>query len=819
LPSEDTDLEMKDKISTGRDLYIVVLICSVFVVAIVSVYWQTVNFEFISLDDPRYVTENQIVRQGMSVEGIRWAFSEVYASNWHPLTWISHMLDLELFGMKPGMHHLTNVIFHIFNTMLLFIVLKRMTGAIWKSAALAALFALHPLHVESVAWISERKDVLSTFFWMLTMMGYLWYVHNRSIQRYLVVVFSYILGLISKPMLVTLPFVLLLLDFWPLNRLGTFKTVSMDGCNGKDKEGYEGRWSGLSSVILDKIPLIVLAMISSGVTFYAQRSWGAVSTLESLGLGARIANAIVSYVAYLEKMLWPFHLAIFYPYPDAIDPIVVILCALLLFLISAVALFVVKKLPYLMVGWLWYLGTLVPVIGIVQVGSQSMADRYTYIPFVGIFLMIVWGFADLFGRWRYGKAFFGVASAAVFALIMVAAWVQVGFWKNSETLFSHALDVTGNNYVAHNSLGLALFDRGDVDGAISHYRESLRINPAFSKAYINLGVALAEYKKDAEGALECYSKGLQLDSGNVSAHNNLGKLLDGLGRTDEAVKYFNEALRLKPDNVDAHTGLGTLLEGMGRTDEAIQHFNEALRINPDSVETLNNLGNVMLHKGNHDEAIRHYTRALKINPHQAEVYNNLGTAFIHKNNLNMAIEYYMAALKEDSGYAPAVKNLKSARINEKILKRSIIKIQEVIKSNPKDPALYTKLGGIYQHLGEYDEAIVQYQKAISLQPEMNQALYGLVLVYSSSQEYTKALDVLQNMRQSRPDSPEIYYNIACVYAKQNMVNESIVWLQQAVEKGFHDWKLLENDHDLENIRDTEYYENVIMHSIKDAARE
>ena len=759
---------MKEELTSREYLFTKVLICLLLSAAVFTVYWQVIGFEFINLDDPRYVTENPTIKQGITLQGIRWAFTSVYAANWHPLTWISHMLDVQLFGMNPGMHHLVNVFFHIINTLLLFFVFQGMTGAILKSAAVAALFALHPLHVESVAWVSERKDVLSTFFWMLTMMGYMWYVKSRNLTRYLIVVFSYILGLLSKPMLVTLPFVLLLLDFWPLKRVNLFQAINKATDKGESIVGFNSRWSGPSIILLDKIPLILLALISSVITFFAQKSWGAVvSSRYYLPIGIRIANAANSYIAYLGKMFWPINLAVFYPYPDVFHPYNIVLCFSIFLLITVLVLIAAKSLPYLMVGWLWYLGTLVPVIGIVQVGSQSMADRYTYIPLIGIFIIVVWGLSDIVGRWSYGKAALGGISMVVFVFLTWTTWEQISFWKNSETLFRHALQVTKNNDLAHLQFGYTLLHKGDVDGAIKYYREALRINPANPKAYIDLGDAHRE-RKDIKTAIGYYLKGLEID----------------------------------PNNADAHTTLAELLAGVGNTDEAIKHFNEALKIDHGSIEANNNLGNLMSRKGNYDEAIKHYTEALSIDPHQADVYNNLGPTFIYKSNIKKAIEYYNDALREKPDYTEAAKHLNNAMIYKKRLEELLMRTQKSMKVNPYDPIVITRLGDIYRQLGEYDEAVAQYNEAISIQPKFIQAMNGLLLVYSNRQEYTKALDVLQGMEQIQPGNPDVYYNIACIYAKQNMSDKSIEYLKQSIEKGFHNWELIKRDPDLASIRNT-----------------
>jgi len=753
----------------SKDLFNKVLICLLLTLSVLTVYWQVNDFEFINYDDPRYVNENHVIRQGVTLPGIRWAFGEVYASNWHPLTWISHMIDVELFGLDPGKHHLVNVLLHVLNTILLFLVLERMTGAIWRCAAVAAIFAVHPMHVESVAWISERKDVLSTFFWMLTMMGYLWYVKRRTALRYLGMLLWYVLGLLSKPMLVTLPCVLLILDFWPLRRWDPFQKDTADHARTADSVCADSPNTGFLLLVLEKIPLMILALVSSVITFYAQKSGGAVSSLEQLDLGYRLLNAVTAYAAYLCKMVWPVHLSVFYPYPEGLSAFVVAFSAGILLLISVSVALLAKKHRYLIAGWSWYLGTLVPVIGIVQVGAQSMADRYTYIPSIGILIMVVWGLSDLLSGRRQGMMVAGTAAVSATLLLMATTWVQVGFWRTSETLFRHALGVTRNNYVAHNKLGLALFEKGDIAGAISHFRATIRISPNYPKGYINLGQALA-LKKDYQGASENYRKSLSID----------------------------------PSNADAHAGLGTLLAGMNRVDDAGRHFADALRTNPGSIEAHNNLGNLLLQTGDYDEAIRQYSEALRIDPHNAEVYNNMGTAFVCKGELEKAIECFSASVREQPGYADGQRNLQNARVRLQKLEDSAEKVQKMIRDDPRDPALHTRLGDVYRQMGAHEKAIDQYRMALTMRPAFMQAMYGLVLVYSGTNEYAHALDILLKMRQAQPHNPDIYYNISCIYAKQNNVEESVAWLRKSVGQGFSKWELIENDPDLKNIRETAY---------------
>ena len=531
---------------TGNIFFKSTLICILIATLIFILYRQVIDYDFINLDDTTYVTENPLVRQGLTAEGISEAFSSVYASNWHPLTWLSHMLDLELFGMNPGMHHLVNVTFHILNSLLLFLVLMQMTGAIGRSAVVAVLFAVHPLHVESVVWIAERKDVLSSFFWMLTMSGYVRFVNSKSIKAYCLTIVFYMLGLASKPMLVTLPFVLILLDFWPLQRWTVREKRTP--CNFSFNNKYK---NGLIGSIVEKLPLFALAIASCGITLYAQKE--AIKSFELFPLTIRISNAIVSYVTYLEKTIWPFHLSIFYPF-HPLHPLSVALSATALILVTLIGCTFRKKFPYLAVGWLWYLGTLIPVIGIVQVGGQSMADRYTYIPLIGIFIIFVWGLADLLERWNFGKKTLLILSAVVLLLLSARTYHQIGLWKNSETLFTHALKITPNNYIALYDLGFSLEKKGDSKGAISYYEEALRINPRL-----------------------------------YGAHNNLGALLISTGKTNEGIQHFLAALKTNPHPADTYYNLGMVYYQNGDIPKAIEYFQKAVHENKNHKEAIYNL--------------------------------------------------------------------------------------------------------------------------------------------------------------------------------------------------------------------------------------
>ena len=561
----------------------------ILITAVLLVYWQVGDHEFINYDDNAYITDNAQVQKGLTSKGIIWAFTTSHTGNWHPLTWISHMLDCELYGLNPEGHHLTNVLFHMANAILLFVVLRWMTGAIWRSGLVAALFALHPLHVESVAWAAERKDVLSTFFWMLTMVAYVHYVNRPGGKRYLLVLVTFSLGLMAKPMLVTLPFVLLLLDYWPLNR---FNPRAVPGSVEDQPLGFRSSGDDKSPIlkaVMEKTPLFLMSLFSCVVTVMAQQEAGAISTLEIVPFKLRIANGLVSVVAYMGKMIWPQDLAVFYPHPvsdlQIWKPVV---AGLFLLILSTVALWVAQRCRYVLVGWLWYLGTLVPVIGLVQVGEQAMADRYTYVPLIGLFIVVVWGFADLVKGWRSRRWVVSVSAAVMVLALMAGSWLQVAHWKNSVRLFKHALDATSNNYVAHYTLGNALALQGNLTGSVSHYNKALQIHPNFAEAHNNLGNALA-LQGNLTGAISHYNKALQINPDHAEAHRNLAVGLDRQGRHQEAIQHYAEVLRISPHDAQSHNNLGVALAEQGRLKEAVAHFTEALRIDPNFKEAQRNL--------------------------------------------------------------------------------------------------------------------------------------------------------------------------------------------------------------------------------------
>jgi tetratricopeptide (TPR) repeat protein len=522
-----------------------VLFCIILlVVAVLAVYMQTVNHQFLSFDDEDYVTRNPHVASGITGKNIIWAFTSVHAANWHPVTWLSHMADAQFYGMNPRGHHLTNVVIHTITMLLLFLFLLSVTGALWKSFFVAALFGLHPLHVESVAWVAERKDVLSAFFWMLTLYVYCEYVAKPRPSLYIISLVCFALGLMSKPMLVTLPAVLLLLDFWPLGR---YRVKDLP-------PGQRQHWEQATTLIREKIPFFVCSLLSIAVTIYAQHKGKAICDFDEISFTLRIGNALTSYISYIAKTFWPQDLSILYPLHLPIPVWQVISSLIILLLVSATAIRTGRRYPYLAVGWFWFLATLVPVIGLIQVGSQAMADRYTYIPLIGLFIIVAWGVPELTKGLRYHKGMLALLAGAVITVSAALTWQQLGYWQDNISLFRHSLRVTTGNYLIHYSLGVALADKGDLNAAILEYQAASRINPDFAPPHNNLGLAFAS-KGDLDTAIQEYRVALRIGPGNIKAHNNLGIAFARKGDLDAAIHEFQEALLVDPKNTQACNNL------------------------------------------------------------------------------------------------------------------------------------------------------------------------------------------------------------------------------------------------------------------------
>ena len=674
------------------------LLCLLLLAVTLAVFWQVKHYQFVNYDDDVYVTDNPHVRMGLQKEGVIWAFTAVHAGYWIPLTWLSYMLDYEFYGLNPGGFHLTNVLLHLLNALLLYLVFRRMTGARWRSAFVAGIFALHPLQVESVAWVTERKDVLSTLFWMLTLLAYLRYAERPRTTGYFAVLTAFSLGLMAKPMLVTLPFVLFLLDFWPLHRLGPSARLPVTKPKKSGKSILPR--TTLSSLLWEKVPFLALAATAGVLAYFTQDIGGAVRTLKGWPLNLRIANVLVSYVTYLAKAIWPYRLAVFYPYAQTIPLWQAAGAGLLLVAVSILVIRARRRCPYLAVGWLWFFITLVPVIGLVQVGLQATADRFTYVPIIGLAIMVAWGVPDLLEPYRSRLVVLAVSSSIALSLLTARSWVQVQYWRNSTVLFEHALQVTHRNYLAHNNLGAALFYQGKVEEAIDHYYQAIQIRPDYDRAYFNLGNAFAELG-NIDTARRYYAKAPSFEP--AEAHNNLGRALAIQGKIEDAIANYLEALALKPDLAEAHNNLGDALARQGEFAEAIDSFSRALALDPKMAETHDNLGRALARQGRFAEAIEHFSRALALKPDFAEVHCHLGNTLARLGKLDEAVAQYTEALALKPDLAEAHNNLGAVLARQGKLKEAAAHFSEALRLAPDYAQARKNLNLAIQTLAEPDQ--------------------------------------------------------------------------------------------------------------------
>lgn len=669
------------------------LICIYLVLIVIAVYAQTRGFDFIDYDDDLYVVENEHVKRGLTLEGIKWAFVAHTAANWHPLTLISHMADVEFFGMQPGWHHITNVFFHLTNTILLFVVLSKTTGQKLPSAFVAVLFGIHPLHLDSVVQIAERKDVLSTFFWMMTVWAYSLYTEKaRRSFYYLASLILYALGLMVKPMLVTLPFTLLLLDYWPLSRIGR-----------------SGSWSHqtVPYLVLEKIPFFLLSAISCIVTFMVQNREGAVQSIKLYTIDIRVANAIVTYLKYIIKTIFPAHLSFYYPHHGMPPLWQTLVSAVTLACISILVVRTLKSHPYLIVGWLWYLGTLVPVIGLVQVGSQAMADRYTYVPLIGLFIMITWGVTSAYNTLSLYKKQLAVCGSLLTTVLMIVAWWQAEFWRDSETLFKRAISVTEKNTTAHLNLGFVFAEQGKIDEALFHYKEVINISPHHEKA-----------------------------------HHNIGLMYAKKGRLDEAIFHYRYVLKQSPGKEEVVNDLAVALAEKGAIEEAIKEIVHGLDHSEDSGLLLNTLGVLLFRNGNLAEAVRHFKLAIRVQPDYQDARNNLKRMLSPNGKIDQAIEVMESSLKVSPtwgsyfrlGVLQKIKgDLKTARTN----------FEKAIVLQPTFAEARDQLALVNAMLGNYEEALVLYKKMIWNNPQNFEPYYSIASILSRQKKLDLAMNWLQ----------------------------------------------------------------------------
>ena len=622
-----------------------------------AVFSQTIHYNFVNFDDDMYVYNAPAIRAGLTVKGIVAAFTSPHAGNWHPLTTLSHMLDCGLYGLNAAGHHATNVVLHTIAALLLFRVLQQMTGAFWKSAIVAALFAVHPLHVESVAWVSERKDVLSAVFFFLMLDAYVRYARASSITRYLVVTALFVAGLMSKPMLVTAPIVLLLLDYWPLRR---FEQISSTRGKAKILQSDNQRRI-IRRLFLEKIPLLIFSVGTGIITFVLQkRSVGALPPLPFLW---RAENAVTSYVVYAWKTLWPTRLAVFYPHPnDTLATWQVVLTIAFLLVITFAAIVWRDKRPYLFTGWFWYLIMLVPVIGLVQVGEQGHADRYTYLPSIGLFLIAVWSAGDVaaVGQVRLWRGVATAGTVVIVTALACTAFAQTSYWRNSGTLWTHALAVTTDNDFAHNNLGYLCVDRGELDKAMSHFEAASKIRSGKLDPHYKMGTAFVEM--------------------------NLGDALARKGQPDEAMAHFEQAIKLQPDYAEAYYNRGNVLYAKGRIDEAMADFEKTLQIQPSDADAHTGLGNVLLRKGALKEAITQYSEAVALAPEDPHSRSNLA---------------WLLATSSDASIRDGAKAVELAQ-------------QAVSVSGGREPLFFRTLAAAYAETGRFSNAIAVIQQGVAL---------------------------------------------------------------------------------------------------------
>jgi tetratricopeptide (TPR) repeat protein len=733
----------------GRTHFPEWLLSLVLALGTLAVYWPVTGHDFINYDDVGYVLENPHVNSGLSFENLRWAFSTGYCSNWHPVTWLSHMLDCQMFGLKPRGHHLVNLLLHGLNTVLVFRLLRGLTGAVWRSLLVAALFGLHPAHVESVAWVAERKDVLSGCFGLLALIFYGRYAQKRAALDYAFALFFFALGLMSKPMLVTWPLVMLLLDFWPLNRM------------------QAGR---IGALVVEKIPFFALAAAASIVTFMVQSQSGAVAELNGLPLGVRVPNALISYCRYLGELFWPHDLAVFYPYNGAWPFPLVLLAGGFLAGLSVLLFTWWRAYPDLLMGWLWFIGTLVPVIGLVQVGKQSMADRYTYLPSLGVFIFVIWGAYELIRRQRQLLILSSVAAFAAIVLCSVVTRQQLTYWQDSETLFRHALAVTSNNTVAHNNLGNTFLKARRTTDAISQYQEALRLWPDDPDAHNDLGMAFLQNHQIDEAITECQAA-LRLRPDEPKFFRNLGIALYQQGQNDEAISRFQQALRLMPDDAATHFQLGLAFDKKRQTDEAIREYLEAIRLQPNGPEARHSLGVALFGKGEINDAISQFQAVVRLQPDDADAHFNLGVALLQGGQpIDSAIEQFQkaAGLKPDNStyhFNLGVALLKQGRVDE-----GIHQYQEAIRISPDDADMHNNLGNAFVQHGQADQAISQYREAIRINPDDANTHFNLGVALYGKGQITGAISELQATLRLQPDHLDAKNDLEVALARQRKSN-------------------------------------------------
>jgi len=657
--------------------------------------------DFINLDDPGYIIENNIVQSGLNFQNIKWAFTSVVLANWHPLTMISYMLEWQLFGANPAGYHIVSLMLHIGAVIILFLFLYKSTKHFWPSAFAAALFALHPLRVESVAWVAERKDVLSMFFGMACLWAYSSYCEKRKSSSYLICLILFTLSLLSKPMLVTLPFVMLLLDFWPFHRWQ--KALQEKG----------SFFQKIQSLIYEKIPFFMITIVSSAITLWAQSKGGAVSSLKNLPFIERLENAFVSYTAYLGKMICPVHLAVFYPFETPLPLLEIVSSAMIIILITFIVLAYTKKLPFLFVGWCWYIGTLIPVIGLIQVGSQAMADRYTYMPSIGIAIMIAWGIPSFMKRMNIKKEILFLASITLLMIFSFLTWLQCGYWKNNFSLYEHALKSTRNNHMAHLSLGLSLSVERKFAEAIYHYNEVLRIIPDDLSTYTFRGIAYSEIGQNLK-AIENFDKTVKLRANYADDFNNRGIAYFRLKQNDKAIEDFTKAISSKAEYADAFNNRGAALIKLEQPLRAIKDFSKAIQIKPEFAEAYYNRASVYEKQGQYQNAVNDLNKAIQLKPDIADYYYSRGIAYGKLEQNDLACRDFNKVIRLKPGNADAYlgRGVCLAKLGQSDL--ALADFQETIRLKPDYTNAFNNRAVFYFKTGDKKRGCIDAQKVCTL---------------------------------------------------------------------------------------------------------
>lgn len=731
--------------------WLVALLCIGLAAITFAVFGQTLHFGFVNYDDNLYVSDNLRVTSGLSLKGITWVFTHGDCYLYHPLTMLSLMADYQLHGLRAQGYHFSNFLLHTASVVLLFLVLRQITGALWRSAFVAAVFAVHPLHVESVAWVAERKDVLSGFFFMLTLAAYVHYVRRPQLTRYLAVVAVFVFALLSKPTMVTLPFVLLLLDYWPLCRS-----------------------QSVGRLVLEKLPLLALAAAACVTTVLAVGD--KIAPLARIPVLSRVGNALVSFCVYLYQIFWPTGLAVFYPLPlKGYSLGTIVFSFFVLALISGAVLTFGRKRRWLLVGWLWYVGMLLPMIGIVQVGEFSHADRYTYLSQIGIYFALTWLLAEWVTQQKWGAVIMG----GVIILLAICAWKQTACWKNSETLWSHAMDCTPENDVAHFNFGNALREKGRINESIAQYQMAVHINPNNAEARDNLGIDLLEEGKVAE-ALAQYQMAVQIDPSLAMAHNNLGLLLHRQGRQNEAILQYRKAIQLNPDSADTHYDLAIALQQTGNLDEAIIQYQTALQTKPTNANACYNLAVALQEKGRLSDAIKQYENALQIKPDYSEAHEGLGNLLQSEGKMDDAVAHYQIALRIRPDYAEAHFDLARAMLRKGNLNDAITQYIDALQIQPENAQAHNNLGGVYLQAGRADEAISELQTALRIRPNYAEAHDNLGAALLQNGRLDEAITQLQAGLQVRPNA-QACFNLGSAYRRQGNMAKAIAHYREALQ--------------------------------------